>query len=220
MNLGAMVSTKLLYRGVFVFISKPYQPAELPVDERRRTVRHTVVNHVAKIRLESGREELCLLRDISAEGLKAEVYVPLAKGMHIHIELRTAHTVGARIAWVADNEIGVAFDAPIPAAAMRSHCTFETNGGNLRPPRLKVCLRGLLRIGAGAQMVSIGNISQAGMQIDAPKPLRPGTICSIALPGLAARAASVCWWREGHAGLMFAEPFDYPAFTRWRANLR
>jgi len=203
-----------------VFISKPSQAAGTSVEDRRRSVRHATVNQVAKIRLGSGREELCLLRDISAEGLKAEVYIALDRGVSIDIELRTAHSVRGRIVWAANNEIGVAFDAPIPAAAMLAHCSFEANGTNLRPPRLKVNLRGLLRIGADARMVSIGNISQAGLQIEATQPLRIGTLCSIALPGLPARAAAICWWREGHAGLMLSDPFDYPDFARWRAGCR
>jgi hypothetical protein len=37
---------------------------------------------------------------------------------------------------------------------------------------------------------------------------------------LPARAASICWWRDGHAGLMLTEPFDYPTFARWRAGMR
>ena len=203
-----------------MFISKPSQAAGTSVEDRRRSVRHATVNQVAKIRLGSGREELCLLRDISAEGLKAEVYIALDRGVSIDIELRTAHSVRGRIVWAANNEIGVAFDAPIPAAAMLAHCSFEANGTNLRPPRLKVNLRGLLRIGADARMVSIGNISQAGLQIEATQPLRIGTLCSIALPGLPARAAAICWWREGHAGLMLSDPFDYPDFARWRAGCR
>lgn len=205
--------------GVFVFLSKSGR-VESSVADRRRSVRHAAINQVAKIRLASGREELCLLRDISAEGLKAEVYIPLERGVSVDVELRTAHTVRGRIVWAANNEIGVAFDAAIPAAAMLAHCSFEANGTSLRPPRLKVNLRGLLRIGAEARMASIGNISQAGLQIEAPETLRAGTLCSIALPGLPARAASVCWWREGHAGLMLTEPFDYPDFARWRAGCR
>lgn len=203
-----------------MFISNPGQGAETPVEDRRRSVRHAVVNQVAKFRLASGREELCLLQDISAEGLKAEVYIPIERGASIDIELRTAHTVSGKIVWVAENMIGVAFDAPIPAAAMLAHCSFELKGGSLRPPRLKVNLRGLLRIGTAARMVSIGNISQAGMQIAAPEPLLAGIACSVALAGLPARDAAVCWWRDGDAGLMLTEAFDYPTFAQWRAGIR
>lgn len=203
-----------------MFIPRPDSITQTGVEERRRSVRHAVVNQVAKIRLASGREELCLLKDISAEGMRAEVYNALAAGAAIDVELRTAHTAAGRIAWVANNEIGVAFDAPIPAGAMLAHCSFEDGGSNLRPPRLKVNLRGLLRIGASAQMVDIANISLAGLQIAAEEPLRSSTPCSIALPRLPARPASVCWWREGNAGLLLTEPFDYPTFARWRAGTR
>lgn len=203
-----------------MFLSKPSQASEAAIEDRRRSVRHPTVHQVAKLRLASGREELCLLRDISAEGLKAEVYIPLEPGASIDIELRTAHNVRGRIVWSADNQIGVAFDVAIPAAAMLAHCSFEASGAGLRPPRLKVNLRGLLRVGADARMVSIGNISQAGLQIAAAEPIATGVQCSIVLPWLPARAASVCWWREGHAGLLLAEPLDYADFARWRSASR
>lgn len=202
-----------------MFITQPKPVAQMSGDERRRSVRHAAVNQVAKIRLASGREELCLLKDISAEGVRAEVYVALDTGAEIDVELRTAHTAKGRVVWAANGEIGVAFDASIPTAAMLAHCSFE-EGANLRPPRLRVNLRGLLRMGEAAQMANIANISLAGMQVEAPDPLRVGTACSIAFPGLPARAASVCWWREGQAGLMLVEPFDYATFARWRAGKR
>ena len=201
-----------------MILSKTSPAVEPSADERRRSIRHPALAQVAKIRLESGREELCQLCDISAEGVRAQVYVPLAVGARIEVELRTAHSARGRVVWAADNLIGVCFDAPIPAAAMLAHCSFEANGGNLRPPRLKVNLRGLLRIGTEAKVVGIGNISQAGLQVEAPEPLRTGTGCTIALPGLPARAATICWWREANAGLMLTESFDYETFAKWRAG--
>lgn len=203
-----------------MYISRPGPAAETAFEDRRRSIRHAAVNQVAKIRLASGREELCLLRDISDEGVRAEVYLPLAVGAAIDVEFRTAHSAAGRIAWVAGKEIGVAFAAAIPAAAMLAHCSFEDNRSALRPPRLAVRLRGLLRIEAEARMVNIGNISQAGLQIEAPASLKSGATCSIALPGLPARAATVCWLREGNAGLLLVEPFDYPTFAAWRARSR
>ena len=203
--------------GVFVFVPKVTQGVESRVQERRRSIRHPVVSQVAKIRFSSGREELCLLQDISAEGLQADVYVQLRAGDHVDIELRTAHSAGGRVAWTAGKAIGVAFDAPIPAAAMLAHCSFDESAGKLRPPRLKVNMRGLLRLDARTSAVSISNISQAGLQITAPDPLRPGVACAIVLPGLPARAATVCWWRDGGAGLMLDEPIDYAVFAAWRS---
>lgn len=199
-----------------VFPNAMQDPDSLP-QNRHSGAGGAVVSQLAKIRMASGREELCLLQDVTAEGLKAIVYVRFETGAHVDIELRTAHSAGGRIVWSVDGVIGVAFDEPIPMAAMLAHCAFGEGADTLRPPRLKVKMRGLLRIDSQIQMVDIGNISLAGLQIAAPQPLRPGTICQITIAGSRARAATICWWRDGNAGLMLAEPFDYAAFAALRA---
>jgi hypothetical protein len=201
-----------------VFFSKAKQDLDPPpVQERRRSIRHATVMQIAKIRLDRGREELCLLRDVSPEGVKAEVYLAMEVGMPIEIELRTGHVIGGRIAWAEDKMIGVAFDEPMPMSAMLAHCSFDDRLGKLRPPRLSVNLPAMMKLGHQEKAVRIGNISQAGLQIDAPDPLQAGLACSITLPGLAPRAATIRWCREGPAGLMLLDPFDYAEFARWRS---
>jgi len=190
---------------------------EEPVQERRRSIRHTTVMQVAKIRLDTSREELCLLRDVSPEGLKAQIYVPAETGTHVEIEVRTGHTLSGRIAWTESDLIGVAFDEPLPMAAMLAHCSFDERVGALRPPRLNVDMNGLLKLGPEDRPVRIGNVSQAGVQIGARDPLQAGAPCSIALPGLPPRAATVRWCRGDQAGLLLSRPFDYPEFAEWRA---
>jgi hypothetical protein len=200
-----------------VFFSRAKEVAEVPVQERRRSIRHTTVMQVAKIRLGSGREELCLLRDISPEGLKAELYVHAEAGVHIEIELRTGHVMGGRIAWAEAGQIGVSFDEPMPMAAMMAHCSFDDRMGKLRPPRINVEMRGLLKLGIEERAVRIGNISQAGVQIDIAQPLQAGSPCAIGMPGLPLRSATIRWWRDDQAGLLLAEPLDYPEFAEWRS---
>lgn len=200
-----------------MFFSKSRPAADAPVQERRRSVRHTAVMQVAKIRLGSGREELCLLRDISPEGMKAELYVSAEAGSHIEIELRTGHVLGGRITRTDGRQIGVAFDEAMPMAAMLAHCSFDDRMGTLRPPRINVNMRGLLKLGIEERPVSIGNISQAGVQIDIDQPLQAGSPCEIGMPGLPLRAATIRWWRDGQAGLLLSEPLDYPEFAEWRS---
>ncbi len=190
-----------------------------PAPERRRSVRHATVMQIAKIRLEGGREELCMLRDVSPEGVKAEIYCAAAPGDHVVIELRTGHTIGGTIAWREEAVIGMRFDEPMPMSAMLAHCSFDDRLGRLRPPRLTVALDGILRLLGEDSVVRVANISQAGMQIGAPDQLPVGAPCAITLPGLAARPATIRWAREGAAGLMLAAPFDYAAFAAWRAAL-
>jgi hypothetical protein len=189
---------------------------DAPVQERRRSIRHATVMQVAKIRLDGAREELCMLRDVAPEGIKVEIYVPVAVGAHIEIEVRTGHTLGGRVEWSEGQVIGVAFDEPMPMSAMMAHCSFDDRLGKLRPPRLSVNMRGLLKIAGEEQPVEIGNISQAGLQFRAPEPFHAGVACTIGLPGLPLRAATIRWWRDDQAGLMLAEPLEFPEFAEWR----
>jgi hypothetical protein len=172
---------------------------------------------VAKIRFEAGHEELCLLRDISPEGVKVEIYVAAEVGAHIQVELRTGHMLGGRITWMEDRMIGVAFDEAMPMSAMLAHCSFDDRLGKLRSPRLNVNMRGVLQAGGEQKVVPIGNISQAGAQIGASDPLEPGATCMIGFPGLPLRAATIRWWREGEAGLMLEQPLEFAEFAEWRS---
>jgi len=200
-----------------VFFSTLRAAVEEPVHERRRSIRHTAVMQIAKISFGLGREELCLVRDISPEGLKAEIYVPAESGEHVEIEVRTGHKLSGHIAWAKADQIGVAFDEPMPMAAMLAHCSFDERVATLRPPRLNVAMNGLLKLGTEEKAVRIGNVSQAGVQIRADDPLHPGAPCAIALPGLHPRAATIRWWRGDQAGLLLSDPFDYTEFAEWRA---
>ena len=200
-----------------MFFSKLRANVEEPVQERRRSVRHTAVMQIAKIRLGAGREEMCLVRDLSTEGLKAEIYVSVETGTHVELEVRTGHKLSGCVAWAEPDMIGVSFDEPMPMAAMLAHCSFDERVGALRPPRLNVDMNGVLKLGNEERAVRIGNISQAGVQIGAREPLHAGAPCAIALPGLAPRAAAVRWWRDDQAGLLLSEPFDYTEFAEWRA---
>ena len=204
--------------GVQVFFSKANQEPEWqPAQERRRSIRHATVMQIVKIRFGRDREELCMLRDVSPEGLKAEIYVALDVGMRIEIELRTGHVVGGLIAWIDGKMIGVAFDEPMPMSVMLAHCSFDDRLGKLRQPRIAVAMSAMIKVGHQEKAVRIGNISQAGLQIHAPEPFHANSPCTIALPGLAPRAAMIRWWRDGQAGLMLSDPLDYAEFAEWRS---
>lgn len=203
---------------VFFSKAKPVTAADR-APERRRSARHATVLEIAKFILADGREELCLLRDVSSDGLKAELYIAAAPAERIIFELRTGHRLGGTVIWVERTMIGVKFDEAVPMSSLLAHCSFDDRLGKLRPPRLVVNLNGLLRIDFAEKVVRIRNISQAGMQIDAPVPLDAGAPCAIALPGLSPRAATIRWCREGQAGLMLAAPFEYAEFAEWRGAL-
>jgi hypothetical protein len=200
---------------VSVLFSKLRAPAAPPT-ERRRSIRHAAVLQVAKIRLADRREELCVLRDISPEGLRAEIYCPAAPGDLVEIELRTGHVIAGRVAWREEATIGVAFDEAMPMKAVLAHCSFDDRVATLRPPRLTVDFEAWLDVDGDERLVRVGNVSQAGLQISSARPIEAGTACRVALPGLPARNATVRWWRQREGGLQLDATIDYAEFAAWR----
>lgn len=182
--------------------------------ERRRSVRHTTVFQVAKL-ITPAFQELCILRDISATGLRAEVYREVAEGDAVSIEFRTGHRVSGKIVWVRDGAIGVHFDQEVSVVEILSHSSFDDRIGRIRPPRLDVDLEAKLRIGLKLAPVRVLDASQAGVKIAYDQDVRIEQACEIMLPGLNRRAV-VRWQRQATIGLMFCDPLPYPDFVQWR----
>ena len=189
-----------------------------PMPERRRSIRLTTIFQVAKL-VAPGIEELCILRDISPDGLKAEIYLPVAVGESVRIEFRTGHEVRGHVAWASEGGIGIAFDAAVSVVTLLSHSSFDDRLGRVRPPRLDMAVEASLRTLEGDIAVRTCDVSQAGVKLLVDRALPAELPCELALPALGHRAAVVRWYRGGSAGLMFVDPLSYPDFASWRQAL-
>jgi hypothetical protein len=190
----------------------------LLAEERRTSERHVTVLQVAKLVTEHC-EELCIIRDISSGGLKAEVYCRLAVGDAVRIEFKSGHAVSGRVAWVDAHHVGMAFDVAVDIAVLLLRRERDADGNKLRAPRLKVDIPAALRVAGEQVSIQLCDISQDGCKIRSERLLRAGSGCEISLPLLGYRLASVRWMRDGHAGIMLHERLGYPDFAQWRHRL-
>jgi hypothetical protein len=186
--------------------------------ERRRNARHATVLQIAKLSIDQ-REELCILRDISSHGLRAEVYYPMNVGDQVSFELKTGRRVSGRVIWTDGKSIGVGFDNKVPVLAILAHQTLDDLGYKPRQPRLSTDAPAQLYIDDNAIHARLCNVSQAGTSIRVDRILRLGARCEIALVGLGRRKAIVRWYHNGEAGVMFVQPMTYPEFAAWRQSL-
>ncbi|MET0309592.1 MAG: PilZ domain-containing protein [Sphingomonas sp.] len=186
--------------------------------ERRRDERHVTVLQVAKL-VTARCEELCIVRDISSGGLKAEVYCRLTVGDAVRIQFKSGHEVSGRVAWVDAHHIGMAFDAAVDIETLLLRRERGLDGKPLRAPRLRIDIPAALRIAGEQLSIQLCDISQDGCKVRSHRLLRPGSGCEIALPLLGYRLASVRWARDGHAGIMLHERLSYPDFAHWRHRL-
>lgn len=198
----------------------PHEPPAVPEapSERRRNVRLTTVFQVAKLAT-TRFEELCILRDISPNGLRAEIYRPVALGEFVTVEFRTGHSVIGCVVWARDSSIGVSFAEPVSVVNILSHSSFDERVGRIRPPRLTVDLLGRLRTLDQDVEIRLVDISQAGAKLEVEATFLPNTPCDLWMPSLDRKRGLVRWSRDGVAGLMFADPIKFRDFACWRQAL-
>ena len=139
--------------------ASPFDPA---LGEQRSEPRHRTVLQVARLTTPRG-DELCILRNVSTGGLRAQVYCNLAVGEAVGFELRTGRRISGRVIWSEGPSIGVEFDRKVPILAYLAHQTIESLGQRVRAPRVKVGENATFYVAGREFVVSIADASQAGM---------------------------------------------------------
>lgn len=188
------------------------------VGERRKSQRHITVLQVAKL-VTDHCEELCIVRDISGGGLKAEIYCPMEVGETVEIQFKSGQKVRGHVVWVEDRQAGIEFEQPVETELLLVRRDHDPEGHPIRAPRLKVDMPGMLRVHGEQVCVRVSDISQDGCRLRSDLMLKPGTGCEISLPGLGYRLASIRWFRDNEAGVRLDERLSYQDFALWRHRL-
>ena len=183
-----------------------------PRQEQRLDKRIVSVFRLAK--LVGEREELCLIRNISAGGLKAEVFSRKAEGDAVAIDFGDGQPRAARVRWAQDECIGLAFDEEINVARTLTQVPAP---GDRRARRLRL----MLEVGAFVLLpgqrkeCQLIDVSQGGAKIRTRLKLEVGDRARLEIDGLAVISGMVRWVRDGHVGIAFASPLPYRDLARW-----
>lgn len=171
---------------------------------RREDTRYKTVMRVAKLFVR-GRETLCLVRNISAGGLMAQVYQPFNPADRLEIEFASELRVAGEIAWVEDPHVGVRFDQKIEVLeALGVPEDFRRRGYKLRRPRVPLAGRATLRTNGRYLPVEILDVSQGGLKVASAERLPLNAPVSVITPNHPALSGNVRWQRDGHIGIAFA----------------
>ncbi|WP_114954711.1 PilZ domain-containing protein [Sphingosinicella terrae] len=177
--------------------------------ERRQQDRVVTILRVGTLIID-GRRELCLIRNISAGGLLAHVYSPVEPEQKVLVELKSNQQIEGRIAWVKDENAGIAFDVPVDITALLANPPVLPNGWRPRMPRVEVDRLATLRDGAVTHWVHIRDISQGGVKLEFEQPLEIGAEIVITPEHFGPVAGTVRWQKDRFCGVSFnqAVPFD------------
>lgn len=190
-------------------------PLELDVSnriptERRRQARYVSVLRVARL-TGAGSEQLCLIRNISSNGLMARVYRPFEGDEIVQIELRSGRVIDGRVVWNKEGNVGISFVGPIRVEEeLARECgklADESREGRARLPRIRI--DGPVSVRRGNQEVGgrVKDISQQGARIMLDRADVIGVDDSISLNFVPecnfSFAAQVRWRRQLSIGLQF-----------------
>lgn len=204
-----MVSRNPVEETIFSF--SPSTPAP---GEREDGVRRLTTLRVGTIQIE-GRRELCLIRNISAGGLRAHVYSPLNEGQKVSFELKTDQQTSGVVSWIDGANIGVSFHEQIDVEELLASQTGVNDGRRPRMPRVEVDRLGELRIGARVYPVNSIDISQGGVRVEIDHPLNIGDNVVLTLEKFRAIPGLVRWYGQGQGGIAFNEVIPFQELMGW-----
>lgn len=188
-----------------------------PADGRahvRREGRVATVMLVA--RLVSGqRDQLCRIRNISANGLKVHTAFPLLVGEEARIELRSGRSVEGRIVWSTPPFAGMHFLHTYDVEELLSSTPLDGNDHVARLPRVQVNHPVLVHAGNRMLGASIVDLSQGGAKLRLRANVSRGEQVSLSIGGLASIKATVRWARAEEAGVAFHETIPFDTLSRW-----
>ena len=187
-----------------------------PDTEQRAAPRFTLLIRTAKLIGRSG-EYLCVVRDVSSEGLKARLFHPLPRGEALAIELASGERHPIERIWEEGEITGFRFMAPV---ALERLLADAPDGRKKRSVRLRLALPALVVAHGRRLDASFRDISQHGAAIACDEYLAMDERVRVDCDWLPPLDARVRWRRRPHYGLIFEQTFRFDELARLIAPLQ
>lgn len=182
--------------------------------ERRRQIRQVALLRVALLHA-GGASDICVVKNVSPNGLSARVYRKLAMGDQVEIEFRSGELLAGSVVWEHESDVGIVFPEPVDVAAvLASRWPTETNKRRALP-RINVECRGELSNGLRSTNVVLRDISQGGANLEAKTQITGLGNVQLLLPDLPPIAGVVRWISGSKIGVSFNECVAFEQLARW-----
>lgn len=179
--------------------------------ERREQDRHLTLFRVGAVIVEQ-RRELCLIKNISSGGMLIKAYFPIEVGTPLAVELKRGESIGGKVNWVREGNIGVAFDELVDVLVL---LTPGADSPRPRLPRIEVDCMATLRQGATVYSVRTRDVSQGGVKVESDRIPVIGEAIIVTLPGLPAQPGLVSWAGPGCFGINFNRLMALAELVGW-----
>ncbi len=177
-------------------------PPPDPGSENRAAQRFALMLRTAKLIAKDG-ELLCIIRDISATGLKLKLFHCLPPERQLQLELANGSHYSITVVWERNSEAGMRFLKKVEVAAFMT----EASPFPRRPLRLRTSLPARITAQGFKGMAVIQDISQHGARIQSSARLAVHQPLQLEVPGMPTLAGWVRWRRHPEYGLSFERGF-------------
>ena len=182
--------------------------------EMRGAERFALLIRTAKLVSESG-EFLCVVRDVSASGVRLKLFHPLPPCDRMAIELANGDFYFVEKVWEQDGHAGFRFSAEIDVRRFID----EPSPWPRRAMRLRLELPAMLSAGESCP-IRVLDLSQSGARIACARHLAVGQRIKLEAEGLPPLIANVCWRSSPDYGLVFQQSFAFAELADVVARLQ
>lgn len=184
-------------------------------DDRRGAKRFTMLIRSAKL-LIKGKEYLCVIKDVSEEGVSLRLFHDLPEQQGVELELGNGDRYPVEFVRKEDGLAAFRFVEEVDLPRLIE----EPNEHRKRPARLSVMLPGTVTGIFGNEMVYITNISQQGARLECERKFAQHQRLKLSAKGLPEIGAKVRWCRNSECGIVFENTFGFEEFAKLAAAIQ
>jgi hypothetical protein len=183
----------------------------------RSAPRFSLLIRSAKLVYETG-EYICIVRDVSASGVRLRLFHPLPAAPQVTLELATGETFVIEPVWEHQDHAGFRFADPIDVHRFIA----EAGPYPKRPLRLRIEFEAKLFASVDSEpiVVTVRDLSREGARVDSDQLLAIGQKLKIDAKGLPPLTGIVCWRRIPSYGLAFQQSFTFEELAKLAARLQ
>lgn len=181
--------------------------------DQRRDPRYVTLLRVGLLESPAGRE-LCLIKNLSRGGLRAQAVSTFDTGTRAAIEIRNGHSLAGTVRWSEHDHFGFHFDEPVDVESLLANPHIAANGLRARKPRIGIHRHAMVRSGARLRTGTAVDISQGGVKI-ALAGLCEGEQVVISMPGLEPLHGVVIWSDGRFTGIAFNQLIPFGRLAEW-----
>jgi hypothetical protein len=186
----------------------------IEASDRRRQIRQVALLRIAILHA-AGASDICVVKNVSPNGLSARVYRKLSPGDQVQVEFRSGELLAGSVVWALDCDVGIVFPERIDVTAVLASRSAIEASKRRALPRISVQCAGQLSTGLRSMDIVLQDISQGGASLVTKTPMTKLGGVRLLLPDLPPITGVVRWTSGTKVGVSFNECIAFEQLAQW-----